>query len=387
MFMRVTLVAAAAAAHLSSFAQAESTADIRLQLQQLREQYEARIKALEQRLDAAEKAQAAAAAPPAPPAAPAAPAPTPAPSPTPQAAPGLALSAVLTGTYANLRNDPETYRIQGFIPGGEELGPGSRSFSLGETELTLSANVDPYFSGRLTFAVTPENEAEVEEAYFRTTALAHGFTITGGRFLSPIGYLNNQHAHTWDFVDLPLAYQAFFGGQHRTDGVQLKWIAPTETYLELTGELGRGDSFPGSERNRNSAGSFSLGARIGRRSRRERELARGPELLARQERRPHVRGHRQHRYRRHQRIHRRQRQLRAGRRVQVGARRRPQDHELQAAGRVFPAAREGHAVVRRRRRLARHGRAATTARASRAGICRGSTSSPASGASACDTTG
>ena len=174
MFMRITLVAAAAATHLSSFAQADSTAEIRLQLQQLREQYEARIKALEQRLDAAEKAQAAAAA--APPA-PAAPAPMPAPSPTPQAAPGLALSAVLTGTYANLRNDPETYRIQGFIPGGDELGPGSRSFSLGESELTLSANVDPYFAGRLTFALTPENEAEVEEAYFRTTALPHGFTI------------------------------------------------------------------------------------------------------------------------------------------------------------------------------------------------------------------
>ena len=260
MSMRVTFVAAAAAAHLSSFAQADSTAEIRLQLQQLREQYEARIKALEQRLDAAERAQAGAAAAPAPPAAPA---PMLAPSPTPQAAPGLALSAVLTGTYANLRNDPETYRIQGFIPGGEELGPGSRSFSVGETELTLSANVDPYFAGRLTFAITPENEAEVEEAYFRTTALPRGFTITGGRFLSSIGYLNNQHAHTWDFVDAPLAYQAFFGGQHRTDGVQLKWIAPTDTYLELTGELGRGDSFPGSERNRNSAGSLSLGARVG----------------------------------------------------------------------------------------------------------------------------
>jgi hypothetical protein len=46
--------------------------------------------------------------------------------------------------------------------------------------------------------------------------------------------------------------------------VQLKWVAPTETYLEVTGELGRGDSFPGSERNRNSPGSYSLGARIGR---------------------------------------------------------------------------------------------------------------------------
>ena len=252
--MRTTLVAAIAAAHLSSYAQADSTAEIRFQLQQLREQYEARIKALEQRLDAAEKAQASAApaAPPAPPVPPS----------SPQPAAGLALSAVLSGTYANLRNDPETYRIQGFIPGSDELAP-SRSFSLGESEITLAANVDPYFSGRLTFALTPDNEAEVEEAYFRTSALPHGLGLTGGRFLSSIGYLNNQHAHTWDFVDAPLAYQAFFGGQHHTDGVQLRWIAPTETYFELTSELGLGNSFPGNDRNRNSPGSFSLGGRIG----------------------------------------------------------------------------------------------------------------------------
>ncbi len=263
MFLRATLVAAAAAAHLSSFAQADSTADIRLQLQQLRVQYEARIKALEQRLEAAERAQAAATPAPAAPSTAAAPARVPAASPAPQAAPGLALSTVLTGTYAHLRNDPETYRIQGFIPGGEELGPGSRSFSLGETELTLAANIDPYFAGRMTFALTPEGEAEVEEAYFRTTALGGGITLTGGRFLSSIGYLNNQHAHTWDFVDAPLAYKAFFGGRHRTDGMQLKWVAPIDTYFELTAELGRGDSFPGSERNRNSPGSLSLGARVG----------------------------------------------------------------------------------------------------------------------------
>lgn len=252
MFMRLAIAAAAAAAApLSSWAQTDATTEIRQQLQQLRETYEARIKALEQRLDAAEKAQTVAA-----------PAPPPA-SPSAPSAPGLAVSAVLMGTYAHLRNDPERYRIQGFIPGGEELGPGSRSFSLGESEITLAANVDPYFAGRLTFALTPDGEAEVEEAYVRSSALARGFTVTGGRFLSAIGYLNTQHAHAWDFVDAPLAYQAFFGGHHRSDGVQLKWVAPTDTFVELTAGLSRGDAFPGSERNRNGAGSVSLGARVG----------------------------------------------------------------------------------------------------------------------------
>jgi hypothetical protein len=276
MFLRPLTLAVAAAfplstVPLSAFAQADTTAELRLQLQQLREQYEARLKLLEQRLDAAEKAQAAAAsAPPSPPPS-LSTSPSPAPAPAaaatraaaPSAAPGLAVSAVLGGTYAHLRNDPESYRIQGFIPGGEEIGPGSRSFNLGESEITLSASVDPYFAGRLTFALTSEGEAEVEEAVVRTTALSGGVTLGAGRFLSAIGYLNPQHGHTWDFVDAPLAYQAFFGGQHRTDGLQLKWVAPLDTYVELTAEAGRGNAFPASERNRNGFGSVSLGARVG----------------------------------------------------------------------------------------------------------------------------
>jgi hypothetical protein len=257
MHVRHVFMAAAVAAHPGAFAQADTTAEIRLQLQQLREQYEARLKALEQRLEAAEKAQqqrdapargegAASSRPPA--------------SPTPT---GLALSAVLAGTHTHLRHAPETYRLQGFIPGGEEIGPGSRSFNLGESEITLAANVDPYFAGRLTFALTPEGEAEVEEAYFRTSALPRGLTLSGGRFLSQLGYLNAQHAHTWDFVDAPLVHQAFFGGQHKTDGLQLKWLAPLDTFVELTAEVGRGAAFPGSERNSNGAGSAALGLHVG----------------------------------------------------------------------------------------------------------------------------
>src|SRR2546430_8949286 len=53
-------------------------------------------------------------------------------------------------------------------------------------------------------------------------------SVKAGRFFSGIGYLNPQHAHTWDFVDNPLAYQAMLGTQFGDDGVQLTWLAPTE---------------------------------------------------------------------------------------------------------------------------------------------------------------
>lgn len=172
-----------------------------------------------------------------------------------------ALSLILNGGYANLSRDPATYRLQGFMPSAREGR--RRGFQLGESELSLSAPIDPTFSGRFTAAVTPENEVEVEEAWFERQGLFNGASLKGGRFLSTIGYLNNQHAHTWDFADAPLVYQAFFGGPLKTDGVQLRWLAPTSRFVELAAELGSGNSFPGSNTGRNGAGMVALMAHLG----------------------------------------------------------------------------------------------------------------------------
>src|SRR4029077_1364578 len=114
--------------------------------------------------------------------------------------------------------------------------------------------VDQKFAGVLTFALTPEDTVSVEEAYGTMIAPLHGVTPKFGRFLSSIGYLNEQHAHAWDFVDAPLAYQAFLGGQFKNDGLQVKWLAPTEHYIELGAEAGNATGFTGVDSNRNSAG-------------------------------------------------------------------------------------------------------------------------------------
>lgn len=222
---------------------------IRAEIQQLKQAYEAHIQALEARLQQAESRVEAAPAP-------VAAAPTRANTFNPE------ISLILSGTYASLSQDPEQYRITGFIPGGE-IGPGERSFSLGESELVIAANVDPYFRGALTLAIAPDNTLAVEEANIQTLGLGQGFTLKAGRFFSGIGYLNERHAHTWDFVDNPLAYQAFLGTQLGEDGVQLKWLAPTDTFLEFGAEIGRGANFPGAEGNRNGAGSGALFAHAG----------------------------------------------------------------------------------------------------------------------------
>jgi hypothetical protein len=174
-----------------------------------------------------------------------------------------AISMILAGTLQNLRQDPQQYALQGFIPSGGEVGPGKRGFNLGESELTFAANIDPQFAGQLTLAFSPENEAAVEEAYIRTRALENGVKLKAGRMLSGIGYMNGQHAHTWDFVDAPLAYQAMLGGQYKTDGVQATWLAPLDQYLEVGVEAGNGAGFPGNERNRNGAGAVAVFAHLG----------------------------------------------------------------------------------------------------------------------------
>lgn len=264
---RYTLIASglalAFASPLSaSAADASEMQKIRAEIQQMKDSYETRIQALEKRLQDAEakteKIQVQAQQPQAGPSQPVA-----TPSTASANAFNPAIALILGGTYANLSQDPNKYRVQGFIPGGGDIGPGKRSFNLGESELTFSANIDPQFAGLLTFAVTPDNSVSVEEAFFQSKGLSNGFGVKGGRFLSSIGYLNIQHAHAWDFVDTPLAYQAFLDGAYKNEGVQATWLAPTERFFEVGLEAGRSATFPGNERNKNGFGSSALFAHIG----------------------------------------------------------------------------------------------------------------------------
>jgi hypothetical protein len=173
------------------------------------------------------------------------------------------VSVILQGTFAHGSQDPDTYQITGFAPSGGEVAPAPRGFSLGESELILGGNIDPYLRGQLVAALTSDNEVEVEEAFFQTLALGKGFTLKGGRFLSGIGYQNEIHQHAWDFQDAPLPYKAFLGGRFNDDGVQVRWLAPTDLFFELGAEAGRGRAFPGSDANKNGAGAAVVFGHIG----------------------------------------------------------------------------------------------------------------------------
>ena len=176
-----------------------------------------------------------------------------------------AIAINLNGQYAHHSMDPETFQRAGFPLAGE-AGPGPQGLSLGESEVSFAANIDEKFYGQLTVAVESEDGEDsigLEEAYIETTALPAGFTFRAGRFLSNLGYLNHHHAHTDKFTDRPLANQAFLGGSYHDDGVQLRWVAPTDTFIEVGAELLRGQNYPSGGAAHAGAGVKTAFAHVG----------------------------------------------------------------------------------------------------------------------------
>ena len=153
--------------------------------------------------------------------------------------------------------------IAGFIPSGGEVGPGERSFNVGESELTFSANVDPYFFANVTAAIDSRTARSASRRRSSRRLRCPRLRCSrAARFFSGVGYLNEIHAHAWDFVDQPLVYQAFFGGQlARGRHCSCKWLAPTDLFVELGAEAGNGDAVPGTRRNRNGMNTLAARSR------------------------------------------------------------------------------------------------------------------------------
>jgi hypothetical protein len=176
-----------------------------------------------------------------------------------------AIAVILNGQYAHHSENPDRYVRAGF-PVVPDTGPGPQGLSLGESEISFAANVDDKFYGQFTVSYHDDDGdvgAEIEEAYIDTLTLPDGFNLRAGRFFSNIGYLNSHHTHTDNFVDRPLAYQAFLGNQYGDDGAQIRWVAPTDTYLELGGEAFRGENYPSGGANHDGVGAWSLFAHAG----------------------------------------------------------------------------------------------------------------------------
>jgi hypothetical protein len=162
--------------------------------------------------------------------------------------PGLmnpAISIILDTLYyhSSLSKDElASITTPGFI--GPQEPPFREGFNLREAELAFFAPVDPYFNLYATLPVT-ENGIELEEAYFVTTSLPAGLQFKGGKFKSGFGRFNAAHPHAWDFVDAPLPYKLFFGGEGEgliEKGAQLTYLPNLPIYTILGVEVLQGDN-------------------------------------------------------------------------------------------------------------------------------------------------
>ena len=140
--------------------------------------------------------------------------------------------------------------------------PQQTGFNARNLEIALNGAVDPYFEGfaNLVFKLDPNGEtaAEFEEAFMQTTSLPDGFQVKAGQFFAPLGRINTQHPHVWDFVDAPLMNGRLMGGDGlRGVGAQVSWGTPLPWYSQLqlafqNGTGGTGYAF----RNEGEDGTF-----------------------------------------------------------------------------------------------------------------------------------
>jgi hypothetical protein len=202
---------------------AGDVADLRRELEALRQEYAARMAAIESRIAALEPVPAAE--------------PTAAPAPAP--APAAAVPS------ASKVFNPDIAAIGNFVgAAGRSPGGGEPSLNMQEAELSFQAAVDPF--ARADFFVTlGPDEVALEEGYVTFPTLPGGFLTKVGKMRDAFGKVNAQHPHTLPFVDRPLVQINLQGGEEgfADAGISVARLIPNPwLFLEATGQVYRGNS-------------------------------------------------------------------------------------------------------------------------------------------------
>jgi hypothetical protein len=149
------------------------------------------------------------------------------------------------GSAAKALN-PDISMIGDFIAsaGHNPINP-TPSFQMHESELGVQAIIDPYARGDF-FLSFGEQGVNLEEGYITFTALPGGFVAKTGKFRGAFGKVNTMHNHVLSWVDRPLVTNNLVAGEDGIDdaGVSVQRIlpAPKGIFMELTGQVFRGDS-------------------------------------------------------------------------------------------------------------------------------------------------
>jgi len=128
----------------------------------------------------------------------------------------------------------DSYDVEALSPREGPISPEDKPQALfQELEVALQSVIDPYARADIFVSFTPE-EVAVEEAYLTTLSLPAGFQLRAGKFFSPFGRQNQQHPHTWEFVDAPLARGRLLATEVLSGpGFDVAWLAPLPWFAEL----------------------------------------------------------------------------------------------------------------------------------------------------------
>lgn len=136
------------------------------------------------------------------------------------------IASTVFGT-SNLRNSD----LEEFQGGAHD--PKKRGFNFQQMELGISGTVDDLFDYQ-GFVLFLEDEVELEEAYITTRSLPNDLKVKAGLFLTEFGLNNQQHVHSWGFLDQPIINSRIFGGEGmRGPGASVSWLAPVPWYSEI----------------------------------------------------------------------------------------------------------------------------------------------------------
>jgi hypothetical protein len=212
---------------------------IREEVDRLKKEFDARLAALEARLDDIEAGTAVST-------------PT-AQQPAVEVPPGAAGAAGPTGTlpvYGNVTAatkifNPDIAVIGNFLAaaGTNDVKP-EPALQIPESELSLQAIVDPYARADF-FLAFGEEGVDLEEGYVTFPTLPGGLLAKVGKMRSAFGKINTLHTHMIPWVDRPLVTQNLLGGAEGLSDAGLsvaRLIANPWFFLEATGQLFRGDA-------------------------------------------------------------------------------------------------------------------------------------------------
>jgi len=111
-------------------------------------------------------------------------------------------------------------------------------------ELNLSSAIDPYATAEFYPVFEGEGgelNAKIEEVYLQTLSLPFNLQLKAGKFRQPFGRINTVHRHALPVVDVPVAFESFFGEALIDQGASLSWLIPNpKFYQELIVGVTRG---------------------------------------------------------------------------------------------------------------------------------------------------